>query len=857
MSLIIYNRDNKEYGIKQIDESLFKKLMYNEIHKRCRFSIPVENIVREFGSEYSVLMDTNEDSNEDSNEDTNEDSNDKNIQTLEKKIKSKAKAKAKAKSKPKDAYNDLDEGINEANTKSNVDVLYMGELNQSQLESYLEIYKDNEKDTLGKFIEFILIVSYNQINLDRFSVKKKINLLLSGLSEYWEDPYNCNYSLTDKFNKRKFNNMNYNGFDFDSVQNINSNFEIDWNKREINYLNDIIKFNDWKEMCIHKYYVPTTKSDFNCTDIVQIYNQLPSEYTKYLFVCNMLCSRTHCHLILNNKEFLQISHPLFEKYKLVFKYLIGYAWITLKNEEYHIYHKMTDDDRIVFDIDTVELLPIYPFTFDDINQNPYACLLIDNDVMEIKKNCLTMEMMRNYTKYYGVCSSGEFSRRLNIFVNNGTNESGILSNIDWNCCVISGSVVTACGMKYNPLIDICKTTNNPEILTDGDLSNYFFHYYSDSDIDLICNKKSVYDFIDVVDNFISKSKLTHGNISVSNIHTGTIVLSDEFILENLKSINKALGYEGSNLINVDFVKSNFSNPEIKKYFYSKYYLPWKKEQKKYLNETNKNTAGELIQEYLSPIPEEEFRLYSLDYELDIDVYTTQDYEKYFYSSNDSGENKIITAKLSESIRFKVSNPNTKTFEIFKSRDENFFSIVSRFHLGFVRAFWNGKTVKCLPSYISSMMLQFASDYKYFASIRDPIEIVNKYRSRGWGIILNQYERLHMAYYNSSVIKDSDSNAKWIKMYKINIKSKQSVENIFGVKKSSDEIFKPSKYFIGIPDDCFKNVNHDTVSSFNECFNSLITPPLMGLSKSKAIGDNGKINPLDRNIIDLGWTSLNK
>ncbi len=96
---------------------------------------------------------------------------------------------------------------------------------------------------------------------------------------------------------------------------------------------DIIKFNDWKEMCIHKYYVPTTKSDFNCTDIVQIYNQLPSEYTKYLFVCNMLCSRTHCHLILNNKEFLQISRPLFEKYKLVFKYLIGYAWITLKNED--------------------------------------------------------------------------------------------------------------------------------------------------------------------------------------------------------------------------------------------------------------------------------------------------------------------------------------------------------------------------------------------------------------------------------------------------------------------------------------------------------------------------------------------
>ena len=156
-----------------------------------------------------------------------------------------------------------------------------------------------------------------------------------------------------------------------------------------------------------------------------------------------------------------------------------------------------------------------------------------------------------------------------------------------------------------------------------------------------------------------------------------------------------------------------------------------------------------------------------------------------------------------------------------------------------------------------MMLQFTSDYKYFASIRNPIEIVNKYRSRGFGIILNDYEKLHMAYYNSTRIKDDDSNIKWIEMYKVNIKSKKSVENIFGVKKSSDDIFKPSKYFDGIPDDCFKNINHDTLSNFDECFSSLITPPLSELAKLKAITDNGKINPLDKNIINLGWNLLNK
>ena len=77
-------------------------------------------------------------------------------------------------------------------------------------------------------------------------------------------------------------------------------------------------------------------------------------------------------------------------------------------------------------------------------------------------------------------------------------------------------------------------------------------------------------------------------------------------------------------------------------------------------------------------------------------------------------------------------------------------------MGFVRGLWDGKKAKCLPSYISSMMLQLSTDYKYFASIRDPIDIINKYRSRGFGIILNDFEKTHMAYFNS--IKNT--NNKW-------------------------------------------------------------------------------------------------
>ena len=799
MSLVLYSDKDAENlcGIKQIDNSIFKKLMYNEIHKKCRFTIPREKIEKEFDTKLETNQDT-------------------------------------------------------------VELIVMSTLSKNQLEIYLETYQE-ETDNLEKFIEFMQIITYNQINPEKFKVKRKFEQLLSSMSEYWEDPYNCNLTLSDKFIARRFNNSNYlNNFEISNNNLLEQNKTIgsvDWNSREVNYLNDLIREKNitWSDMSIKKYYTPSL-SPFTNSDIITIYKQIPTEYTKYIFLANLLCSRTHCHLVLNNQELLKLIKPMFDKYKIIFKYLIGYSWITLKNEEYHIYHKIKDTDRIIFDINTANQLPVFPFSYDDINQNPYASILIDKDLLNLKSNCISMDMMRNYEKYYGVCSSDEFSRRLNIFVN-GSNKNGILDCIDWNSCVITGSVMTACGMKHNPLMDICKTDNNPNILSDTDLLNYFFHYYQDSDIDLICNKESIYDFIDVVDEFVKKAKTISPKVSTSNVHTGTIIISEEFVAQELEGLRTILK---SDKIDIQYIKSNLSNQDIKNYFYDKFYVPWKKEKAEQSKSMGK--FSEFIEEYNKLVPREEFRLYNLNYDLNEEKMNKKDWEKYFYLNElmevPEQENKMV-AKLSESIRFKISPSNSKTFEIFKSVNENFFSTVSKFHMGFVRAFWNGTTVLCLPSYITSMMLQLATDYKYFASIRDPIEIVNKYRSRGFGVILNDYEKLHMAYYNSVKLKNSDSNEKWIEMYKINLKSKQSIEGIFGSKKSSDDIFKPSKYFMGIPSDCFKDVKHDTISSFEECFGSIITQSVSPIAKFKAIGDDGKIIPLAKEVIMMGWSLLNQ
>jgi hypothetical protein len=533
MSLIIYSKSGSKnsLGIKTINDSVFKKLMYNEIHNKCRFVIPKIKLENEF--ETLINLD-----------------------------------------------------------KDDIDVILMTELSESQINNYLEIY-DDESDNIEKYAEFLTIIKYNQINPEKIKIKKKLDLLLESISDYWEDPINCNFCLTNKFLDRKFNNSNYIR-DIELINNkilsLNKN-EIDLNSHEMNYLNDIIRDNNWKKMSLKKYNLSKISSLTN-NDILMIFNQIPTEYLQYKFICNMLCSRSHCHLILNSFDFLKIAKPFFDKYKIIFKYLIGYSWITLINEEYHIYNKINDSDRIIFDIDTANLLPVFPFNWNDINQNPYATVLIDKDVLDLEKNCLSLNMMRNYEKYYGVCNSQEFSRRLNIFVNGTeTNTKGILDYIDWSCCAITGSVMTACGMKYNPLIDICKTSNNMNELTDGDLASYFFHYYQDSDIDLICNKDSIIDFIDVVNSLVEK--LTK-SITIENEHITSIIMSDDFIMNELDDIKKILKNEK---IDLEYVKTNFNSEDIKKYFYDKFYIHWKSEQIDKITKLNKNN-NQLFKEYI-------------------------------------------------------------------------------------------------------------------------------------------------------------------------------------------------------------------------------------------------------------------
>jgi len=788
------NVPKSSYFIKQIDDSLFKRLAFNEIHKKFCVQVTRKQL---FGSFI---------------------------------VKSKKNANAK------------DDDL--------VNVILMPELDEKTLRVYLNTYND-EPDNIHKYAEYLAIISYNQVNPNRYQVKKYFQRLLEEQSSFWEDDYNCNITLNDIFIKRKFNYDVFSKKEFNKIGNkIMAERLKNIKESELNYLNELDRFQD-KETLFkpgNNYWLGK-QTNFTNSDFVELYKQIPTEYLRYNFICNIICSRSHCHLILNNIEMLKLIQPMLEKYKVVFKYILGYGWLTLRQEEITMRNKLKDTDRIIFDIDTVNELPIYPFGLDDINQNPYACILLDNELMNLKENCVSMEMIKtNYSKYYGLPTKEVFKKRLNIFVN-GKNEPGILDKMDWSNLAITGSAMTACAMKYNPLIDICKQSNGHD-LTDGDFQTYLFHYYNNSDIDLVCTETTMKGYLDKVNKFANLLQTESiDKINFSNVHTASIIISDEFINNEIDGLKEHLK---NNSINLGWVKANLNNLEVKKYYYNKFYIVWKEEQTiDTLTKHPEYLANYVHSEYLKQIPVEDFRIYLMDYEIDGEVYKKTDYEKYTY--NPRG---ILTSKIVESIRFQLKSAKlNRSWEIFKSHNENIFSTVGRFHMGFVRACWNGKTLLCLPSFISAMMLQMSTDYKYFASIRDPIEIINKYRSRGFGIILNDKEKIHMAYYNS--IKPEEGENKWCEMYNVNIKNKASIKSIFGPKKLNDNIFKPSKYFEGMPDDCFKPVDYPNYTNTKEAFQSMYSEELNDFYKYKCITNKGRVYPLNRDVIKKGYEIINK
>jgi len=752
-------------------------------------------------------------------------------------------------------------------------------------ENFANIYKDqyempDENNNIFKAI--MLDVYYNRDNYHPNIYKLHKSITSIKESDYWSIQSNCNYTITKNFIDRKFKytfkESHVKGLV--KANSIKKNYDIEINKvinelekdvpKNNNYLEHIYRkdifvdiHNGLKDLKNRTYYATADEKlatmKINYELVNELFHNLDSNlHKKYLYdIFNiLLVSKEYCHLVLNNKFVLEKMKNIIDENYHIYRYLFGYAWLCFYTEECIFKTKTTDNKRYVFDINTANLLPVFPLVQSDIHLNPYITLLTSQKSIDIQNNCMTLPMSyNNFEEQYGVCDLTEFKKRFNLFTT-GNETKNIFDSINWNNFAVSGSVIPACLMKKSPLIDLVKHAEQND---NDNMKTYFGHYYSNSDIDLMCNTSSVFDFMDkfeLIIRQINKNiyKTDEFKLTIEPKKTLALIIHCDYIKLKLDEINQKLNtnYDLNNII------ENIAQQNIKEYFYDIYtnYKNIRNEAQK-LKFTKDNI---LYNHFYNLVSIDEMNIYIVDNFTQTDFTENSDNE-YYQCVNDfkSPEDKVsyelnkILFKISESIKFKIhSKKMLHSIEAFQVKGDSFYSVITKFHLPCVRAYYNGETVKILPSCLTAMMTGINIDYKYFAGIRDPIDIINKYRMRGFGILLNDTEKQHMLYYNSKLNNTLNN------IFNVNIRSKNSISKFFGFQNINSDFFKPLVYLMQLPRDIYNTIPTErTFANINDMDDYIkdkkkydVSTSIINTSKLKTIDENGMIIPLKKWLLDI-------
>ena len=384
------------------------------------------------------------------------------------------------------------------------------------------------------------------------------------------------------------------------------------------------------------------------------------------------------------------------------------------------------------------------------------------------------------------------------------------------------------------------------MITDNELDRFFREYYSLSDIDIACNHDNIIDFIDHV---IEVRNILHFNLQK---HIGTSIRAPEiipckslaiFINTNIlkeKCNKKEIPYD------YEFIINNTNNKEVRWYFYEMYL-----EIKKPSNVTNRKIIGDKISlnEYFEIIKYCDFDKVTLiinDFACKTNFECkTHNRVELMYAIP---YNTDIFMKFSETLKYKVTSKYINhTLEFFKINEKEFFSTVSRFHLPCVRSYYNGVTCYMLPSAVTAYHTLVNIDFKYFVGSHDPINILEKYRSRGYGFIMNKYEIQQY----TSYIKVNELHKK-----KYCLKDDDSIEKILGELDINHEFFKlrknsPEEFYLPKNESVtYNNVNinfHIDALKFYY-HNNTNTNILKEIIDMKPIV-NGKVEPVKKWVID--------
>jgi len=729
-------------------------------------------------------------------------------------------------------------------------VLPLLELNVEDAYLYASLYQNNI--TIERIAKIKIL--YSRYNCDNygFPLKQKISTLLLNMKDtnYWANKYNLNLNITKQFNRRSFQ---YNGPNDSGVVKYVSfqSPEMKMNEKQIKIIDRLIKNpkgSDYLRFInIEPRYHEQQKSSYyriekeECVltkqQIYELFKIISNDEKRMYDLFNaLLLSKKMCHLVLNNEKILKIMQPIIKKYMPLYKLLIGYGWLHLYNKEKIMKTMTTKKSDYVFNINTANKLLFFPHCQTDLHMNPYVTLLMNRK--SIGYGCFGLPMISTYNEY-GIDTLSNFKKKMNIFMTNDPDFELIspeeMKKIDLAIC---GSIMTACVKKRDPLIDLV-SDNNSTFTTR--IKKYFNEYYKNSDIDIMCNRGSVFGFLDSMNELTntidkklremtpSKEKL----VKTYRVKSLLITISMKYIKEHMKEYDP------------EYIKKELGSGEMKQYFY-KIYIDKKYELNKKMRKKYSSQNNQFYEDYFDFVSVKDQITFML-VENVINDKKLRDDSIYIRDSK-----KEIVLKISEGYKYRIkSSLLPRDLEIFRTKYRPFFSCVSRFHLPCVRCYYDGDDVYLLPSCITAYLTGINMDIKYFSGHNTPMEIVNKYGTRGYRTVINKKEKTHLVEYNSQI-------SKWNDIFNINIKDERSVLRHLSHKILRDDIYKPTrakkykklnkKYIITV---------EDLYMYYKEKYNYDMKKCGIDILKFKTIDKNGNVNKLKKWLLEATYDMINK
>jgi hypothetical protein len=748
---------------------------------------------------------------------------------------------------------------------------------------YFEQYVSS--DTLENIYKIKVLNKYFSVNDSNYRINEYLCSMISNMedSDYWTQYYNCSINFTTKFKDRSFN------FQSNRIENKNAANIIkemfNNQQKKINTENYIDELNENKKnnyvdisSIIGKksnnlYYI-SAKSEFTKDEITKLFETLNKKQKFFLF-SELIVSKKHAHLVVNNEHILTTMYDTINKHALLFKYLFSYAWLKFYFEECIKKSFVCTSDDFIFDINTASKLPVFPFNHKKPKENPYMPILVADVELNPDKNICGIPDYYTIDKNIinsGICNLDEFKIRMNIFCTGNPNFD-IFDGFDFDKYKvgITGSIITACIQRSHPLMSRFLNCNNQTV----SFNNYFNEYYSKSDIDVMIIAKDNFTFIDNSHHFynqivINLCKYNSTNIELSHIKLkmnkiGYLFVSEKFIEKNIDFDDKTI----ENKIN--YVLKNINEPFI----YDKFRPYFDKLRVEKTNEIIKDLTPDEVINLKMRYPEVftndeiEFRVYINNREytktLNNNLLNTDDDHKYIISSDDK---YIKDIDLVFTYKFKIESPYLNhSFELFSVRYDDFFSIVSRFHLPCVRGYYNGTNVYLTPSCISAHMTYMNIDYKYICGTKDPIEIINKNRMRGFGTWLNSTERKHFVKYSRNLrfwnnlynidSKVSDIDASKQIVGPLSLNHRMFRPRLYNMEEYVDSVYVDTtdRYNIStLPDRLIDNEdkNYDDKNKlFHSRYGSIFIKEI-DYSNLQSIDMNGYIVPLKKWVIRSTW-----